>query len=213
MDTLRSLRPSRVATEKKAAPVRCQSLAAGSVCRACWGHLQAIVPSETDVTNLEKLPEHRPTLMSLTVTLTRVRGPQGNVDQIKELLRKRAELKVSSKDTGVAEALRFWLLTCLFCHPPLAALAAHSLILPFPRAIHYPKCDDSRAALLTDPKLRRKLWHLLNGREAQKMQKPNPLGSLECQARARTQMSGTRQHRICGRLWNCSARARTRCAF
>jgi hypothetical protein len=99
-----------------------------------------------------------------------------------DLLRKRAELKVSSKDTGVAEALRFWLLTCLFAG---ASLPQNSMWGN--RAIHNPKFDASRASLLTDPKRRRKLCHLLNWREARKRQRLH-MGYLECQARACTQM-------------------------
>ncbi len=113
------------------------------------------------------------------MTLTSVRGPQSNV---MDLLRKRAELKVSSKDTGVAEALRFWLLTCLFAG---ASLPQNSMWGN--RAIHNPKFDASRASLLTDPKRRRKLCHLLNWREARKRQRLH-MGYLECQARACTQM-------------------------
>jgi hypothetical protein len=103
-----------------------------------------------------------------------------------DLLRKRVELKVSSKDTGVAEALRFWLLTCSFAG---ASLPQNSM--RGNRSIHNPKFDASRASLLTEPKRRRKRCHLLNWREARKRQKPH-MGYLECQARACTQMSEKR---------------------
>ena len=121
MATRSARSPTRVATvaEKKAAPVRCHSFAAKAAFAVRSGVTCEPEFLHPDLTNLANLPDSY-FFPTLPVTMTSVRGPQSNVDQIKDLLRKRAELKVSPKDTGVAEALRFLLLTCLFCRrePP-----------------------------------------------------------------------------------------------